>query len=110
MIACPECGSDKILYDYVCHTYEQDGHWLSCIPCDSAIEYSCYNCKWRYTFGLNSRNPRAAANEACKPPWDFEKSWIDLGLADSLFPLEGARGWNEIPKEWYEEKKRREES
>jgi hypothetical protein len=26
-------------------------------------------CGWRYTHGLNPRNPRSAANEAHRPPW-----------------------------------------
>lgn len=47
------------------------------MPCDSAIEYLCAaqyddepgECEWRYTHGLNPRNPRAAENEKRRPPW-----------------------------------------
>jgi hypothetical protein len=81
-ISCPECGG-KVAYDLACHTWPQrrdDGSdaWMSCMGCDSAIEYFCTEwlrdldpgtCGWRYTHGLNSRNPRSAANEAVRPAW-----------------------------------------
>lgn len=82
---CPRCGSE-VVYNLTCHTYGSDeGGWFACMPCDSAIEYVCVRqydddppepvCDWRYTHGLNPRNPRAAANEACRP------SWIPQGLS-----------------------------
>jgi hypothetical protein len=47
------------------------------MPCDSAVEYFCASqyddepgeCEWRYTHGLNPRNPRSADNEKRRPPW-----------------------------------------
>lgn len=68
--ACPECGG-KVFYSYTCHTYKQGERWVSCLPCDSAVDYDCYaeDCGWGYTHGLNSGNPRAARNEERKPSW-----------------------------------------
>jgi len=67
---CPLCGG-SVSYDYTCHTYESGGRWMACLPCDSAIWYSCDedDCKWDYTAGLNPRNPRSADNEARRPRW-----------------------------------------
>jgi hypothetical protein len=80
---CPECGG-KVAYDLTCHTWPQqqrDGgseRFMTCMPCDSAIEYLCTEwlrddkpgeCNWRYTHGLNPRNPRSAANDAKRPAW-----------------------------------------
>ena len=67
---CPECGG-RVEYDLTCHTYGQGDRFYACMPCDSAVEYFCASqyddepgaCKWRYTHGLNPRNPRAAQNE-----------------------------------------------
>lgn len=44
---------------------------MSCLPCDSAVEYSCTDedCFWDYTDGLNPGNPRSAANEEKRPSW-----------------------------------------
>jgi hypothetical protein len=80
--ACPECGG-KVVYDLACHTWPQTRPgggvtFMSCMPCDSAIEYYCVaqyaddspgTCAWEYTHGLNPRNPRSAANEAKRPAW-----------------------------------------
>jgi hypothetical protein len=73
---CPECGRE-VVYDLTCHTYGQDGKFYACMPCDSAVEYICTGqledeptgCEWRYTHGLNPKNPRAARNEENRPPW-----------------------------------------
>jgi hypothetical protein len=77
---CPECGY-RVTYDLDCHTWpRRDGNgaerWMACMSCDSAIRYICMRdlddageCGWRYTHGLNPRNPRAAANEERRPPW-----------------------------------------
>ena len=80
---CPECGG-RVEYDLTCHTYGQGDRFYACMPCDSAVEYICasqyddYSCQydtgpgectWRYTHGLNSKNPRAAENEKRRPPW-----------------------------------------
>ena len=82
--ACPRCGS-PVVYDLACHTWPRrrdDGteQWMACLPCDSAVRYMCdgpdtgegypdEGCGWEYTHGLNSRNPRSAANEEGRPPW-----------------------------------------
>ena len=75
MARCPECGA-RVVYDLTCHTYGQGDRFYACMPCDSAVEYICARdldddgeCGWRYTHGLNPRNPRAAANEEARPPW-----------------------------------------
>ena len=83
---CPECGG-RVEYDLTCHTYGQGDRFYACMPCDSAVEYICasqyddYSCQydtgpgectWRYTHGLNSKNPRAAENEKRRPPWIAE--------------------------------------
>ena len=67
---CPRCGG-PVSTSPTCHTYEQFGRWMACARCDSAVEWSCddYDCGWDFTQGLNPRNPRAAANEAQRPPW-----------------------------------------
>lgn len=88
---CPKCGGE-VEWDFACHTYpqERDGKvtWMACMPCDSATEYRCVahnedrcysdceeygmheGCSWRWTWGLNSNNPRAAENELRNPRWD----------------------------------------
>lgn len=85
---CPECGHNTVKADFTCHTYggvDADGkeRWYSCIGCGSAIEYFCTcwledmaadehylcNCTWKYTHGLNPKNPRAAYNETFRPAW-----------------------------------------
>jgi len=77
---CPQCGA-PVVYNLTCHTYggtDADGRerWWACMPCDSAVEYICVReldddgeCGWRYTHGLNPKNPRAAANERRRPAW-----------------------------------------
>lgn len=70
---CPECGSETTL-DLTCHTWPQTTNgkttWMACYPaCDSAVEYYCSSCNWRWIDGLNPNNPRAVANEEKKPPW-----------------------------------------
>jgi hypothetical protein len=77
---CPECGAE-VVYDLTCHTYsvKRDNGteaWVACMPCDSAVGYICVReldddgeCGWRYTHGLNPRNPRAAENEQRRPSW-----------------------------------------
>ena len=86
-ILCPECGSDRIYYDYTCHTYpggtREDGTriYMACLPCDSAIEYCCYDCTWSWNAHLNRGNPRTEKNDAKKPSWyvqpvEKENSWF----------------------------------
>ena len=82
---CPNCAG-PIAYEYTCHTYGAGTKWYSCLPCDSAIEYSCVRdmapnpadpdhendhdgCGWDFTHGLNPGNPRSPANEAKRPSW-----------------------------------------
>jgi hypothetical protein len=73
---CPECGRE-VVYNLTCHTYGHGDRFYACMPCDSAVEYICAGqlddkptgCDWRYTHGLNPRNPRAEANEHHRPPW-----------------------------------------
>ena len=89
---CPECGG-RVEYDLTCHTYGQGDRFYACMPCDSAVEYFCASqyddepgaCEWRYTHGLNPRNPRAAQNEKRRPPWIPEKQpcgeWRAPGVA-----------------------------
>lgn len=73
-VVCPVCGS-PVVWDYTCHTYQQGGRWMACLPCDSAIVYSCAGdpngegCGWSFDHGLNPGNPRAEANEKRRPPW-----------------------------------------
>jgi hypothetical protein len=75
-VTCPLCGGADIVWDLTCHTWPRtraDGtqQWMSCMPCDSAIEYYCRGegCPWSYTHGLNPNNPRKALNEQGRPPW-----------------------------------------
>ena len=76
---CPDCNSE-VVYDLTCHTWprtrlDENGvaheRWMVCMPCDSAIEYSCSSddCGWEYIDGLNPRNPKSEANEAKRPTW-----------------------------------------
>ena len=82
---CPRCGG-PVGATYACHTYgpNENGHWMSCIGCDSAVDYVCMcrlndepepqckpdcECNWRYTHGLNPKNPRSEINEKNRPPW-----------------------------------------
>ena len=72
---CPECGGETSSWPG-CHTWPQrpdDGteQWMSCLPCDTAVDYYCTedDCRWTYTAGLNPGNPRAAENERHRPPW-----------------------------------------
>lgn len=72
---CPQCGSD-VTYDLACHTWPQtqsDGsvRFMSCLPCDTAYLYECTNevCDWRYTHGLNPKNPRSIAEQTKRPQW-----------------------------------------
>lgn len=72
MITCPSCKSEEIYWSFVCATYPSGydpNVFLSCLPCDSAIEYFCESCGWRYTDGLSSDNPRSAENEKVRPKW-----------------------------------------
>lgn len=77
---CLDCGS-PVYWDYTCHTYGEGDKFFACLPCDSAVEYSCTadDCYWSYTHGLNPHNPRAARNEEQRPPWcpDGELGWKD---------------------------------
>jgi hypothetical protein len=68
-VECPKCKSLDIVWDYVCHTYGPP--WMACMDCDSAVDYYCREntCDWRYTDGLNSRNPRAEENAKKRPAW-----------------------------------------
>ena len=72
---CPSCGG-SVYYDLTCHTYESNGRFMHCLPCDSAYEYGCDGhgddgdgCGWSYIHGLNSRNPRSVENETKRPTW-----------------------------------------
>ena len=99
MPICPECEHDKVLANFACHTWPNtvrpDGtvQWMACQGCDSAIEYLCgcwlddevpdpdnpgglwiyrepdCECNWRYTHGLNKRNPRWAKHQESRPAW-----------------------------------------
>ena len=76
---CPLCGGQVKGY-YTCHTYF-DAHWnawCSCsTPCGSAVSWYCdAGCGWEYIEGLNSKNPRSAANEGRRPVW------VPSGYAD----------------------------
>jgi hypothetical protein len=44
---------------------------MSCLPCDSAVEYVCPtdDCDWCYTHGLNKRNPRWEREQTFRPQW-----------------------------------------
>lgn len=97
MLECPKCGSGRIYWEYACHTYQVDGRWMGCMPCDSAIRYVCFDCKWSYTWGLNPDNPRAVENEKQKPSWE-------LGTVDGDFmlPAEGTVHVGSFPDDWYE--------
>jgi hypothetical protein len=71
-IRCPVCNGP--VYGYLtCQTWtDARGTWMSCMGCSSAIYWHCISdtpCSWSYTEGLNSRNPRSAANEEKKPSW-----------------------------------------
>lgn len=80
---CPGCGG-PVDYMLTCHTYSQrvddngTERWMSCMPCDSAYYWYCDGteendwdgCGWRWTEGLNPRNPRAAENEENNPHWE----------------------------------------
>lgn len=75
---CPECGG-LIRVSLTCHTYPQNGRWVSCLPCASAYLLECWGtnvnlddpddegCGWSYTWGLNPRNPRSLKNEEFRP-------------------------------------------
>ena len=68
---CPRCESTLIRVGNSCHTYEQNGKWVSCMNCGSAGDLYCdtEDCHWNYEWGLNPRNPRAEANEKNRPTW-----------------------------------------
>ncbi len=70
---CPECAG-PVYWDLTCHTWPQGDRFMSCLPCDSAVYYGCDsdNCRWGYTHGLNTDNPRSDENEARRPPWIAE--------------------------------------
>lgn len=65
---CPKCGG-RVRWDYDCHTYQSNGRWMSCLPCDSAISYTCASCDWHFIHGLNPGNPRTEENEKNRPDW-----------------------------------------
>lgn len=77
-VECPDCGG-PVVYDLGCASFGSDsGGWLSCMSCDSAIDYTCARsigdgsrgaCSWTYTDGLNPGNPRAAGNAGRRPVW-----------------------------------------
>lgn len=85
-MTCPHCGGE-VAAEYTCRTYgpNENGHWMSCLGCASAIHYMCMcwlhdgqperqcrpgcECHWRYTHGLSPRNPRSEANEKGRPSW-----------------------------------------
>lgn len=64
---CPECGG-KVFYSYTCHTYKQGERWMSCLPCDSAVDYDCYadDCGWGYTHGFGPRQPACGAQRGAQ--------------------------------------------
>jgi hypothetical protein len=66
------CGG-KVYGYFTCQTWTNaSGTWMSCMDCNSALHWSCYedtDCGWYYTEGLNTRNPRSEENEAKKPSW-----------------------------------------
>jgi len=72
---CPNCSSTNLYWAYDCHTYKSgtnpDGtlRFVSCHPCDSAIRYSCGDCRWTFVHGLNKANPRTEENEKSRPDW-----------------------------------------
>jgi len=69
---CPKCGNSPVLVMLTCHTYQQSGHWVSCMPCSSAGVIFCNeeDCDWAgYYWGINPKNPRAANNENYRPEW-----------------------------------------
>lgn len=99
-IACPECNSEHIYWDYACHTWPktQDGRtiFMSCLPCDSAIEYRCYDCTWAWNAHLNPKNPRSEENDFNKPDWYVEPEqggWM-------LLPMEGIIDLYDMPEDW----------
>lgn len=67
---CPWCGG-KVGWRYDCHTWKQGERWMSCLPCDSAVEYYCREegCDWCYTHGLNTGNPRWLREQEFRPGW-----------------------------------------
>lgn len=92
---CPDCKG-PVSSDLTCHTWPralEDGteQWMSCMPCDSATLYYCIawqpedfddewmiegedegsGCGWRWTMGLNPRNPRSAQNDKRRPNWSL---------------------------------------
>jgi hypothetical protein len=96
-VACPECTHHDVKVELACHTWPQTrGNgtemWMSCQGCDSALEYLCTcwldddtdcQCMWRYTHGLNPRNPRHAHCERSRPTW-IEG---DLKFGEHSFPV-----------------------
>ena len=100
-IKCPECDCPRIFWDYTCHTYgstREDGSvmFYACMPCDSAIEYACNDCQWRWNAHLNPRNPRSEENDKKKPDWYVEP------VQDSMFlkPMPEVVSIYDLPDEW----------
>ena len=103
MIKCPECSCPRIYYDYTCHTYAStraDGStmFMACLPCDSAIEYVCNDCTWRWNAHLNPRNPRSVENDKKKPDWYVEPEYAEKSYF--LRPMPGIVSIYDIPDEW----------
>lgn len=81
--SCPSCGHRELSAYPSCHTWggDADGKgWMACLGCFSAFDYSCNECDWHYTHGLNPRNPRSLDNETRRPTWivgDFNERLAD---------------------------------
>lgn len=95
---CPECGCTTIVFDLTCHTWQGHGDvWMACQRCDSALEYSCNECDWRFVHGLNSGNPRSAKNEAARPPWLTTPAPLCTSKFALNIPYPGTKWWEEVP-------------
>lgn len=96
--SCPGCGHKTVYWDFGCHTYPGRGEtFMSCMPCDSAIELICgydfenddtSECRWNYVWGLNPKNPRFEEEQKKRPAW-LEEDMPPVNDRGGLLPPAG---------------------